>query len=492
MSPSHPSSTCRRGSGRRLLAVVALVAAAVPALLAATSSPAAAAGSVSLSKSTGLDPAGETITVSGAGFDSSGTRGIYLMFCHQTGGRPTGSQCSGAQNWITHPQFGPPVVWSGSGAFSATIDVVGSWSGVDCTDGSTVCGVVTRNDHSDAHLFDQDSFTPVSFASVPEETTTTTSGPTSSVPSRTRPSISLDRSVDLAGGDVITVAGKGFEPDQGVYVRVCEEPTGTLGTSAGRARNCYPEQDGTHTVWVNPVGAGGTWTTPLTVTDSFGDVDCLTTACGVFVRRDHSGGATDFSQDAYVGITFTEGTTTPTTVPSNVARLTVTPSSDLVPGQRVTVTGEGFRPSERVFVGVCNLDVANFAACDFTNVAEVTVASATANAGAPGSFSTSLVVRSTFDATDCHQPDARCAVATWAVSGNDAAAEVSAALAFRPSGTGTGGTGTDSGIGSGGSTGTGGALARTGAESGRLALVGSLALLAGFGVLAVDRRRRAI
>ena len=136
---------------------------------------------MTLSKSSGIDPAGETLTVQGSGFDSSGTRGIYVMFCQQTSGRPSGTQCSGAQNWIGNTAMGAPVAWSGDGTFTATIDVVGTWTGVDCTDGTTVCGVVTRNDHLDGHLFDQDTFTPVTFAGD-EPTTTTAPDQSSLVP----------------------------------------------------------------------------------------------------------------------------------------------------------------------------------------------------------------------------------------------------------------------------------------------------------------------
>ena len=100
-------------------------------------------------------------------------------------------------------------------------------------------------------------------------------------------------------------------------MQFCATPTGQIGTAAGRAASCYPEQDGTHTVWVSPVPASGTFTTPLTVVSAFtaravNVVDCTVDgACGVFVRRDHDGGTTDYSQDAFVPVTFGDGTVEP-------------------------------------------------------------------------------------------------------------------------------------------------------------------------------------
>ncbi|MBK6858641.1 MAG: LPXTG cell wall anchor domain-containing protein [Microthrixaceae bacterium] len=479
----------RRPSARSILGAASIALAAVAGVLTVTASPAAAAGSVSLSKTSGINPAGETLTVQGSGFDSSGTRGIYLMFCQQAAGRPTGGQCSGAQNWIGSTAMGAPVAWSGNGTFTATIDVVGTWAGVDCTDGTTVCGVVTRNDHLDGHLFDQDTFTPVSFAvdepptTTEAETTTTQPGATTTtkpttttVPSGNRPAVSLSASTDLADREVITVSGTGFAPNQGLYVQTCAAPEGESGTAAGRADNCYPEQDGTHTVWINPVGSDGTWSTDLTVAALFGDVDCRVDACGVSVRRDHSGGATDFSQDVFVPITFGSGTVAP---PTGSARLSITPSSNLVSGQKVTVDGEGFKPGRSVFVGVCDDTVANFAACDFTNVVEATASAGTARLGGPGSFSISLVVRSTFGSTNCQATTARCVIATWAVSGDDTAVQVMSPISFRTAG--------GSASGPGGSTTP---LPRTGTDATTPVAVALLALTAGFGLLAADRRRR--
>ncbi|MCB1038542.1 MAG: hypothetical protein KDA94_03265, partial [Acidimicrobiales bacterium] len=166
------------------LAAAAFVGSALVATATPTSGAEATERALTLSKSIDVAATGETLTVGGSGFDS--TRGIYLMFCRQVGasgtaeGRPGGADCSSAQAWITNPGAGVPpsgtVAWTGDGTFETTLDVIGAFGTVDCRAAGTVCGVVTRNDHRETGVYDQDTFTPVSFAA--EETTTTTTVPT--------------------------------------------------------------------------------------------------------------------------------------------------------------------------------------------------------------------------------------------------------------------------------------------------------------------------
>lgn len=518
MSRTATHAVTRRHRPTRWLAALAVLAAAVPTLLATTAMPASAAGTVTLSKSADLTDA-ETITVSGSGFDS--TRGIYVMFCQQTSERPAGADCSGAQQWISDSDLAQgadgTVRWSGPGSFSVSLSVSQTWGTVDCK--AVTCGVVTRNDHMDRGLTDQDTFTPVSFADEQTEptvtsttttTTTTTTAPTdgttttstttepgggdgddAGAPLETRNDtrITLSKSTDLAGGEVITVSGTGFAPEQGIYVQNCVAPAGTLGTAEGRTVKCYPDQDGERTVWLTPVPADGAWATPFTVADTFGDVDCRVQGCGVFVRRDHSGGGADFSQDAFVPISFGDPSTTPSTTPGQTgARLTVTPATGIVSGSTVTVEGAGFRAGHEIFVGVCDTAVPSFAACDFDNVQQVTVDhGGTARAGGPGTFVTEIVARAEFGGTDCAAIASRCAVTTWAVSGNDVALEVSAAIGFASAGApGAPGSGSS---GSQGGSGGSAPLARTGSNSTDLVLVGSASLLVGAALFVVGRRR---
>jgi hypothetical protein len=306
-------------------------------------------------------------------------------------------------------------------------------------------------------------------------------------------------STDLVDGQTINVSGKDFVADQGVYVQYCAAPSGAPGTAAGRATSCYPEQDGTHTVWVTPIPDDGTFSTPLTVVSSFTDgggteVDCtIDDACGIFVRRDHNGGTADYGQDAFVPVRFGNGAP----IVADPATLTADRTRDLDPdGDQITVEGSGFRPGDPVYVALCDAEVANFAACDFDQLAEVTPSADARALGDAGTFSVELDLRAAFDGTDCRA--ARCAVQTWSVSGGDAASEVSLPVTFRaaatsrpvgpgpevsPAPTPDPGPGVD-----------GGTLARTGGQPAPLVLLALSSVALGIALLAGRRpilRRRA-
>ena len=592
---------------------------------------------VTPSKTAGIDPAGETLTVAGSGFDSSGGKGIYLQFCKQTGtsgtaaGRPAAANCSGAQAWITGAGLPGTSPWTGEGTFSFSLAVTAAFKDVDCRAEGTTCGIVTRNDHNQPGVYDQDTFTPITFAADapveptgPELTVTPTTdldsagdtvtvtgsgypegqgvyvrfcqAPTGTVgtaagrpaadvcdgqglwvspnppdpslprivdgaftvelpvagrfagtsdvvectaddacgafvrrdhvggatdfalddftplrfdPASTPPvieepeeptlndvEVSVSKATDVLDGESITVDGAGFTPEQGVYVQWCAAPTGQVGTAAGRAGQCYPEQDGTHTVWVTPIAASGEFRTPLTAERSFTladgttEIDCsVAGACGVFVRRDHNGGAADYSQDAFVPVAFGDGTAPET--PD--ATLAADRTTDLDPGgDTVTVTGEAFRPGVDYFVALC--DEADLVGCDFDEAVEVTAEpAADRSIGDPGSFSVDLPVRAAFDDVDCLADGTSCAVSTWAVSLSEPGDEVVLPVSFAPrdpAGPTTPVDGTPSAAAPGGTTG-GGILARTGAETAALAVGGLLATLAGAVLVAGSRRRTA-
>jgi hypothetical protein len=121
-----------------------------------------------------------------------------------------------------------------------------------------------------------------------------------------RPTISVSPATGVAPGSMVTVSGSGFAPGGGVYVMFCARPTGELGTQGGRAASstCNPDQSNDHTVWKTPIPADGTFSVQLKVESTFASTDCTKTTCGVFVRKDHMGGASDYSQDAFAPVTF--------------------------------------------------------------------------------------------------------------------------------------------------------------------------------------------
>ncbi|HWJ61282.1 MAG TPA: neocarzinostatin apoprotein domain-containing protein [Acidimicrobiales bacterium] len=454
---------------------------------------------VTVNPTTGLDAAGDTVTVSGVNIPEG--QGVYIRLCKaptgQVGtaaGRPAAGDCDGQGLWASPAPPDPALPVITDGGFTAALPVAGAFAGdpanVDCmTDGS--CGVFIRRDHvGGGNDFALDSFTPISF----DASTTPPVIEEPEEPSLNDVTVTLSQSEGLLDNQVITVSGEDFVAKQGVYVQFCATPTGQLGTAAGRATSCYPEQDGTHTVWVSNVADDGTFRTPLTVVSTFtpegqDPVDCTVDGtCGVFIRRDHNGGTADYSQDAFVPVTFGDGSVEPGPDPTIGASKT----TDLDPaGDTVTVEGADFQPGTELFVALCDANVANFAACDFDNVQEVTAApnpSADKALGDPGTFAVDLEVRAAFGDVDCLAEGSACAIQTWAVSGGDGSEEVTLPVSFAG---GTTTTTVDPGTTpDAGTTGTG-SLPRTGAGTAGLVIAGLLALGVGTAMLTTARRRQA-
>ncbi|MBD0841649.1 hypothetical protein ICC28_23520 [Streptomyces sp. TRM68416] len=178
-----PSGLRCTGVARRT-AWAAPVALAVLALPAA--SPAAAAGSsatgpegqkLTVSKASGLDAAGETVTVSGSGYNTE--KGIYVAFCVDNGPGRTPTPCvggvdmsgeSGASVWVSSnpPSYGEglaePYEGSGhQGSFRVRVKVRAKDANTDCTASGVQCAVITRNDHTRGGDQSQTVRVPVSF-----------------------------------------------------------------------------------------------------------------------------------------------------------------------------------------------------------------------------------------------------------------------------------------------------------------------------------------
>lgn len=127
------------------------------------------------------------------------------------------------------------------------------------------------------------------------------------------PSLTVTPAEGVAPGSTVTVTGTGFAPGGGIYVQFCERPAGALGTAGGRAATCNPDQGNEHTVWKTPIAANGQFSVQLRVESTFGSTNCSTATCGVFTRKDHMGGQSDFSQDAFTPVTFAAAQAAPTT-----------------------------------------------------------------------------------------------------------------------------------------------------------------------------------
>jgi hypothetical protein len=140
-----------------------------------TGTPAAAARKLSVSQTKGLARAGQTVTVSGSGYDV--TKGIYVAFCQDNGAGVLPSPCgggadmtgsSGGSAWISShpPSYGEGLAtpYGSGGSFRVSIRVSQMIGDVDCT--VRACAIVTRNDHTRTSDRSQDVRVPVRFAAA--------------------------------------------------------------------------------------------------------------------------------------------------------------------------------------------------------------------------------------------------------------------------------------------------------------------------------------
>ncbi|MCB0977980.1 MAG: LPXTG cell wall anchor domain-containing protein, partial [Acidimicrobiales bacterium] len=453
-------------------------------------------GHVTVTPTTGLDASGDTVTVTGSGYPEG--VGVYVRLCKAPTGIPgteagRTAACDGQGVWANATVPGPGTTPMTGGAFSTTLPVVGAFASpdvVNCMQPGS-CGVFVRRDHSGAADYSYDEFFPLTF-----DPTTTPPDVEPEEPTLNDVTLTLSKSADVADGEVITASGANYTPEQGVYVQWCAKPTGQLGTAAGRTNRCYPGQDGIHTVWQTPIPADGTFAVQITAEKSFTteggeDIDCTEPgSCGVFTRRDHNGGSSDYSQDAFAAVTFGDGKAPE----AEKASIEANRTTDLDPaGDDITVSGANFRPGTDYVVALCA--DGDETRCDFDNAEQVTSgadAAAAAATRAPGgtaaaeagAFEVKLHVVGNFDDTVCGADG--CEVRTWAVSLSEAADEVTLPVSFAATsdtGGATDGTGTGAGSASG-------ELPRTGSNSAPLVLIGFGLLGLGAALAAGSRRRR--
>ncbi|PYG00981.1 hypothetical protein SAMN05216184_102140 [Georgenia satyanarayanai] len=170
----------------RLLAVTTAGSALVGALFVAAPAAAGTASGpdgqqVTVQPSSGLDPSGQQVSVSGSGFDTS--KGIYVALCVDNGAGQQPGPClggvdmegaGGASAWISSnpPAYGEglaqPFTGSGGrGSFSVTLSVSAADSFTDCLDPAVApngCVIGTRADHTRGGDRSADVRVPVTFA----------------------------------------------------------------------------------------------------------------------------------------------------------------------------------------------------------------------------------------------------------------------------------------------------------------------------------------
>lgn len=178
----------RRSRRRRLATALGVVLATGGSLsLAGTAAAASATGpegqTITVSKVDGLDPAGETITVHGEGYDL--TKGIYVVVCVNNGAGQQPTPClggadmeggGGASAWISSnpPSYGEGLATpfeevGGKGSFDVQLSVAAGDEFTDCLDPAQApngCVVGTRADHTRTADRSADVLLPITFASA--------------------------------------------------------------------------------------------------------------------------------------------------------------------------------------------------------------------------------------------------------------------------------------------------------------------------------------
>ena len=352
---------------RRLNILWAIPALALLAGAAAAQAPASslsadgrtvAGGGLSLSASQVHDLVpGQTVTVSGTGFDPE--KGVYVALCaipptgqvpSPCGGGQDRTGATGASAWITSNApdgAGLSQPYGPGGSFSVTL-VVGPAinSTLDCR--QLRCAIVTRNDHYRTSDRGQDLLLPVTFVdpaatTVPGPTTTlppvtTTAPPTTTTLPPPPATVAADGSSVTDGvrtlassattdldpaGAAVTVSGEGFPIDVGVYVALCRV------VAEGTPGPCSAGGDASAWLDSTPPDAGADLAQPFEDDGSFeldlvlpatidAETDCRQVACAVTVRRDDTG-ADDRTADLVLPVAFAQTSPTTTSEPEPAA-----------------------------------------------------------------------------------------------------------------------------------------------------------------------------
>ncbi|GLU88566.1 hypothetical protein Agsp01_08210 [Agromyces sp. NBRC 114283] len=209
---------------------------------------------VSVSKTTGLDAAGEVVTVTGTGFSpvspsTDGTRpplagkfgGAYVVFgsfldvWQPSAGAPSSARVVDSQKWVVNPEDVATIGGAARGAVAIEAD--GSFR-VELTvrefekalaDGNY--GIATYSGGGAKHA-GFETFTPIEFAAAPVV-----------------PAVSVSKTTGLdAAGEVVTVSGTGFSP-------VSPSTDGTRPPLAGKFGGAYVVFGSFLDVWQPSVGA---------------------------------------------------------------------------------------------------------------------------------------------------------------------------------------------------------------------------------------------
>lgn len=302
----HPASA---PAVRRVFGALVLLSLLAAALLAAVPAQAQPAYAVVVTPTANVPESGVLqITLTGVPED----KGVYVYFCAEppAGQRPAEGDCDEDQVWAveSYPYGVPPADGSvrkpSAGAFPLSVHA--TFGDVDCR--ATTCGVFVRRDHRDMSDTSLDRFMPVTFAAPdPDPEPEPEPTPTTNPPAY---GVTVQPTTNLPTTGSVSVTITGLPEDEGVYVRLCAKPA-----AGQRPKDSDCDGQGVWALDRYPYGPPPTDGTvrkpsdgpfPLSIRATFGSVDCRTTECGVFVRRDHRAGA-DTSRDRFIPVTFARG-----------------------------------------------------------------------------------------------------------------------------------------------------------------------------------------
>ena len=241
--------------------------------------------SVSLSKSSELDPAGESVTISGSGF-SGVAPGLYVGMVQDNAFSVTD-----ASAWMTSAFIRPASISGGS--WSITMDLPSVVGNYDCVRNSCSIYTVVAHGSSDRS---QDSKTPVSFVGgVAPGTETAAPEKAVAGDAAKTVAVTLSKSSGLkVEGETITVSGTGFAmTGPGIYVGLIQDDKFSTTNADAWMTAAF--------VTPNRIKEGA-WSTTMDLLAVKGDSDCTKNACSVYTIAAH--GSTDRSQDTKTPVTF--------------------------------------------------------------------------------------------------------------------------------------------------------------------------------------------
>ncbi|MBM4554885.1 MULTISPECIES: hypothetical protein [Prescottella] len=375
---------------------------------------------VSVGKTSGLNAAGDKISVRGSGFSTTGM-GIYVGIAQ------TNKYSSTNADMFYGTKYIKPTDMPG-GSFSTTIDVIGAFPNGDCINNE--CALYTLAAHGSSDR-SQDTKTKISFVgTAPPVTggggggggTATGPGAAGAAPGTTFTansglSVSLSKSSDInPAGETVTVSGSGFSgAAPGLYVGLVQDNVFSAADASVWMTSAFvkPEQI-----------SGGNWSLSVDMVATRGAFDCIKNACSIYTVMAH--GSSDRSQDTKTPVSFVGGVAPGTvTAPpalnaagapgaAKTAAVTLSKAKGLkVEGDEITISGTGFSGEQPgIYVGL--IQESKFSTTDAG--AWMTTAFITPSRIKDGAWSTSMKVQAVKGDSDCTKN--ACSIYTIAAHGS--------------------------------------------------------------------------